>query len=168
MTITFHCEHCRELVQAADEAGGRRGKCPHCQGSNFVPLGGEVDPVDLAPLDETEEQQRRREVEALIAAERELLAESAPVETSPRLAERDSADIKPEDLHHLVVNYSLDMANGRLERAETHVQKLNQHQGPNRLAVSDFLTGKVLEPALDGVPVKVLQGFLTNLQQRML
>jgi len=39
MTIKFHCEHCRRLVQAPDSAGGRRGTCPHCQGSNFIPAG---------------------------------------------------------------------------------------------------------------------------------
>lgn len=166
MTIKFHCEHCRRLVQAPDSAGGRRGTCPHCQGSNFIPAG-DVEELDITPLDEKEERHRKRTIETLMDAERDILAESANPEKTPRLGQRDPEDIEPEDLYHLVVNYCLDMAAGNLERADDHAYKLNEHSGTNRRAVSDFQTGKALEPSLDTIPVKVLQGFLKDLMTKM-
>ena len=167
MTIKFHCEHCGKLIQAPDEAGGRRGTCPHCNGSNFIPAAEKEPELEVAPLDEQAERERQEEIERLLDAERDLRAASAPVEKTPRLSQRPTTEVDPAELHHLVVNYCLDMANGRLDRAETHVARLNQHRGPNRVAVSDFLSGKILEPTLDPIPAKVLQGFLENLQKQM-
>ncbi|NQU75381.1 MAG: hypothetical protein HQ546_03570 [Planctomycetes bacterium] len=167
MTIKFHCEYCGKIVQAPDSAGGQRGKCPHCQRSNFIPAPEGGEPLDLVPLDEQSEMQRRQEIDALLAAERELLAQTTRGETTPRISQKETAELASEDLHHLVINYCLDMSDGKLERAETHVLKLNAHKGPNRQAVSDFLTGKILEPVLDIVPTKVLQGFLTDLMTKM-
>ena len=166
MTIQFHCEHCGKLVQAPDDAGGKRGKCPHCQGSNFIPAPQSAE-IDLAPLDGEEERRRQREIERLLAAERDILAETVRDEKTPRVSQMDTQDVAPPDLHHLVVNYCLAIARGNLQDADVQVMKLNQHSGPNRQAVSDFIDGKVLEPALDAVPGRVLQGFLKTLMRLM-
>jgi hypothetical protein len=166
MTIQFHCEHCGNLVQAPDDAGGKRGKCPHCQGSNFIPAP-QTNEIDLTPMDEEEERRRQREVEKLLQAERDILAETSHEEKTPRVSQMDTRDVSPADLHHLVVNYCLAISRGNLQDADVQVMKLNQHSGPNRQAVSDFIDGKVLEPALDAIPVKVLQGFLKTLARAM-
>jgi len=163
MTIQFHCEHCGKKVEAPDEAGGRRGKCPYCKGSNYIPSGGEAEALELAPVDEHAEKLRRQEVHDLIEAERDLLSETSLASAAPRLSERDAGEVAAEDLHHVVVNYCLDMTAGDLERAETHVTQLRRFGPAGLQAVDDFLSGRVLEPALDAVPVKVLQGFLKNL-----
>ena len=67
MAIKFHCENCGQKVQAPDEHGGKRGQCPFCKHSIYIPAaaeeGGEI---PLAPLSDQEEQKRR-----------ELLEESA-------------------------------------------------------------------------------------------
>ena len=163
MTIRFHCEHCGKTVEAPDTAGGRRGKCPYCEGSNYIPGGGSAEILDLAPIDEQEEQRRRQEVHNLIEAERDLLSETSSGAAVPRLSERGADEVQAEDLHHVVVNYCLDMAKGDLERAGTQVIQLRRF-GPKSLqAVDDFISGRTLEPALDAVPAKVLQGFLKNL-----
>ncbi|MFW6153645.1 MAG: hypothetical protein ACOC95_00325 [Planctomycetota bacterium] len=164
MTIRFHCEHCGKTVEAPDTAGGRRGECPYCEGSNYIPTPGDEEELDLAPLDEDAERLRRREEEDLREAERDLLNETSHgTQPPPRLSERDPGDAKPEDLHHVVVNYALDMAAGDLERAATHVRTLRRFGSVARQAVDDFLSGRTLEPTLDKIPVKVLQGFLRNL-----
>ncbi|NLF31531.1 MAG: hypothetical protein GX591_11680 [Planctomycetes bacterium] len=164
MTIRFHCEHCRRTVEAPDSAGGRRGKCPYCEGSNYIPTPGDEEEIALTPLDESTERLRRQEVRDLLEAERDLLSETSHgANPSPRLSERDPSEVKSEDLHHIVVNYALDMTLGDLERAGTHVQTLRKYGSVGRQAVDDFLSGRKLEPALDKVPVKVLQGFLRNL-----
>ncbi len=164
MTIRFHCEHCGKTVEAPDSAGGQRGKCPYCGGSNYIPTPGDEEELDLAPLDESAERLRRQEERELRDAERDLLNETSHgAHPSPRLSERDPSEVKSEDLHHIIVNYALDMASGDLERAATEVRTLRRFGAVARQAVDDFLSGRVLEPALDKVPVKVLQGFLRNL-----
>ncbi|HUU21156.1 MAG TPA: hypothetical protein VM389_01345 [Phycisphaerae bacterium] len=168
MTITFRCMHCHKVVKAPDAAAGRRGKCPYCQQSNYIPAPVSEDEIlDLAPEDEEYERHRREEVERLLAKERELLAEGAAevAESRPPLEHRE--DLASEDLHHFVVNYCLDMANAKLERAAVHVKKLKEFRGAGVQAVDDFLMGTALEPALGKIPPRVLQGFLKQLRQQL-
>ena len=162
MAITFRCEHCGKDVQAPDGAGGKRGKCPHCGQSSYIPSPvTEDDAIPLAEIDTTEEEQRRKEEQALLEQERALIAETAPPQAVP-LDQRD--DLASEDLHHLVINYCLDMAAGKLERAETHVTELKKHGHLGVPAVDDFLKGKATEPTLGDIPPPVLQGFLKQLR----
>ncbi len=163
MTIRFHCGSCGKLVEAPDQAGGRRGKCPYCEGSNYIPAAKTEKEFDLAPLDEHEERIRKQEISSLFDAERDLRSETSFGEIGPRLSEQTGEDVKPADLHHLIVNYCLDMAAGNLERAQTHVDRLDRFEAVNLQAVDDFLSGRTIEPTLDAIPVKVLQGFLKNL-----
>jgi len=168
MTIGFHCEHCGKEIRAPKDTGGRRGKCPYCHGSVFIPSPGPPgDALSLVPLDAEEERERRQVIQESLEAERILGAEATRVETAPRVSQMDTADVTSEDLHHLVVNYCLDTFAGNLERAETHVVKLNQHSGPNSQAVTDFLTGEAVEPALAEIPPKVLKGLLKSLNDRV-
>lgn len=162
MPITFRCEHCGKDVKAPDGAGGKRGKCPHCGQSNYIPAPpAEDNAIPLAEIGAEEEKRRREEQKALLEQERELIAETAPPQTAP-LDQRE--DLTSEDLHHLVINYCLDMAAGKLDRAETHIEQLKKHSQLGVTAVDDFLKGEVTEPALGDIPAPVLQGFLKQLR----
>jgi len=66
-----------------------------------------------------------------------------------------------------VVNYCLDMANGKLARAGEHAAKLGQFGAAGQEAVRDFQNGKVSEPALGQIPEPVLTGFLKRLVEEM-
>ena len=58
MSIKFHCEHCGKRIDAPDTAGGKWGKCPSCHNKVYVPQPEDGDePLTLAPVDETEEQE---------------------------------------------------------------------------------------------------------------
>ena len=161
MSITFTCEHCHKEVKAPEAAAGRRGKCPFCNQSTYIPLPvSEDDVLDLAPIDEEEERRRQENIRKLHEAEKELLKAAAD-EAEPTADDRASAT--PEGVYHHVVNYCIDMANGRLERANLTVAKLRKLGYAAHQAVEDFQTGKALEPSLDLIPTKVLQGFLTQL-----
>jgi phage FluMu protein Com len=164
MAITFRCEHCGMKVEAPDSAGGKRGKCPYCKQSNYIPSPvSDQDVLELAGEDEQEEKRRREEEQARRAHERDLVAEmdrddSAPIPLDHR------PDLKAEDVHHLVVNYCLDLANRQLPRAETHLKEMRKVKRTATEAVNDFLTGKVSEPALKSIPPKLLEAFLHKLQ----
>jgi len=165
MSIQFRCDHCGKQVVAPDSAGGQRGKCPYCNGSNYIPAPvGEDELVPLAPIDEGEEQRRQKEIDALFQAEREILAESGGGPSVP-LEHRE--DLLVEDLHHFVVNYCLDMAKGNLSRARRHVDSLRQYGTMGSEAVNDYITGKTKERALSDLPPKVLQTYLAQLRSEL-
>jgi len=163
MTIKFRCEHCHKTVEAPDSAAGKRGKCPYCDHSSYIPRPvGEEEVLPLAPVDEAEERQRQKELEAIMEKERELLHEMGGEAEIP-LEQRD--DLKSEDLHHLVVNYCLDMLKGNIERAELEASKLKKFGQVAIRAVQDFQTGRASEPALSEAPREVLDGYLRGLRK---
>ena len=163
MTIKFHCERCSKEVKAPEEAGGKRGKCPYCGMSNYIPLPvSEDELLPLAPLDEEEEKQRQKEVEELLRQERELLAES---KDQPGQSPEQRLD--GEDVSHYVVNYCLDMFSGNLKRAELHIDSLKKSGPSGFQTVADFLNGSVKEDALKKIPPRVLQGFLVQLREQV-
>jgi hypothetical protein len=165
MSIKFQCEHCRKEVTAPDSAAGKRGKCPYCGETCYIPAPvSEEDILPLAPLDEEEERRREAEVKRLLERDRILLAETGGEPSTPLEAKED---LQGDDLHHFVVNYCLDLAAGKLDRAETHVKKLRQFGAPGRQAADDFASGKAIEPALDSIPGRLLQGFLLDLKQKL-
>jgi len=165
MSIKFTCEHCRKQVKASDSAAGKRGKCPYCGQTSYIPAPvSEGDVLPLAPVDEGEERRRQEEIKRLREKERDLIAETggpAPVPLEFR------EDLTSEDLHHFVVNYCLDMARGKLDRAAVHAAKLKEFGDLGRQAVEDFLTGGASEPALKEIPKPVLEGFLKQMQQEV-
>jgi hypothetical protein len=165
MSITFRCEHCHKEVKAEDSTVGKRGKCPFCSQDTYIPSPVSEDEIlPLAPVDEQEEQRQRDKVKALLAAEHELLSESGQPISIP-LEHRE--DISVRDLHHFVVNYCLDMFGGHLERSEINTAQLKSFGALGRQAVDDFLERRELEPALDHIPGRVLQGFLMQLKQKL-
>lgn len=165
MSITFQCEHCHKEIKAPDEAAGKRGKCPFCGQSSYIPAPvSEDDLFDLAPLDEADETRRRHEIEELLKEERAIL-EGDPADSTPSPDQKDR--VTPEHLYHHVVNYCLDMFQGQLERAPTHAAKLKKYGFTAHQAIEDFQTGKALEPALEPIPPRVLQGFLAELKKQM-
>jgi len=61
MAIELHCPLCNKLIRAPDNAGGKRGKCPYCAGSVYIPMPpDEQSEIPLAPVDETVEKRKER------------------------------------------------------------------------------------------------------------
>jgi phage FluMu protein Com len=165
MALTFKCEHCHKKISAPESVGGKRGKCPFCKESTYIPMPvDEEEILDLAPIDEAEERERQRLVAELRAQERELIANTGGCDDTLPLSERDN--LAPEDLHHFVINYCIDMANGDLERAKKHVAELRQFRRLGLEAVKYFQIIQGDEPALSKIPQPVVQGFLDDLIER--
>lgn len=167
MTINFKCEHCGRGVEAPDEAGGKRGRCPYCRQSCYIPTPvSEQDVYDLAPEDDDFERRAARERERLRRQELELMSE-LDGEPSPPVPLEHKEDLKGEDLHHFIVNYCLDLSGSNLERAATHVHQLRKFKPVALQAVDDFISGKAIEPALDAIPSKLLRAFLMQLRDEL-
>jgi len=152
-------------VKAPDSAAGKRGKCPHCGQSSYIPAPvADEDLIPLAPVDEAEEQARRREIESLLAVDRRLLRETGG---GPDVPLEHKEDLSSADLHHFVVNYCMDVFNGNLERAQLYVRKMKMLKYTAIEAVEDFQTKKTHEAVLDAIPSRVLEGFLKDLKDKL-
>ncbi len=153
------------MVSAPESVGGKRGKCPYCKQSMYIPMPVSEDEIlDLAPLDEEDERHQQELVDKLRAQEHDLIAETGGSESVP-LSERE--DLSSEDLHHFVINYCLDMADGNLERARLHVTELKKFYKLAIEAVKYFQIIQGDEPALKNIPQPVVQGFLSGLLEEI-
>ncbi len=164
-TITFQCEHCGKEVETPDSATGKRGKCPFCGGSNFIPAPvAEEDIIPLAPVNKEEEHRREEEVRRLMEQERDIIAATGG---EPEIPLEHREDLAPEDMYHFVVNYCVDMLDSNLARSDVHLRKLKQFRGLSTQAVEDFRKGKADEPILKRIPKKVLNAFLDKLRSEL-
>ncbi|GAH74552.1 unnamed protein product, partial [marine sediment metagenome] len=144
MSITFRCEYCHKEIKAPDSAGGKRGKCPYCQQSTYIPSPVSEDEIlPLAEVDEEQEQRDKEKVQELYAQEHDLLAQtgSAPM---PPLEHRE--DLSTADLHHFVINFCLEMARDNVEAADAEAAKLRKFGPLGVKALEEIAAGKVHEP----------------------
>jgi hypothetical protein len=162
MTIRFRCEACNKTVEAPDSAAGKQGKCPYCGHSCYIAA--PVQDEDLIPLSPMDDDGPTRTEDELKELERQLLHEMSGEPDVP-LEHKD--DLKSEDLHHLVVNYVMDLYGGNIERADAVAQKLKMFKFTAIEAAQDFQRGKVTEDALKAVPPRVLKGFLAALVEKL-
>lgn len=170
MPIKFNCSSCHKEVTAPDAAAGKKGKCPFCAQPNDIPLPPapleeDDDLIPLAPMDEQEERRTAEELRRLREQERDLLGELVGDEVNVPLEQREN--LSNEDLYHFIVNYCIDMAEGKLQRAEQQVQNLRKYRPLAVDAVNDFLNGSVNEPALEDIPAPVIQAFLKQLKPKV-
>ena len=96
--------------------------------------------------------------------ERDLIHETGG---GPETPLEHKEDLRSEDLHHLVVNFCMDRFNGNVERADETIRKLKQFKFTAIEAVEDFESGKTLEPVLDVIPKKLMQGFIKDLKENL-
>ncbi len=165
MSITFDCEHCHKEIKAPDDAGGRRGKCPYCHQSCYIPSPvAEDDLLDLAPIDEEQERREKERVQALYEQEHDLLAETG---VGPVVPLEDRDDLTAADLHHFVVNFCLEMARENMEGAADQAERLSRFGQVGLEALDELASGKVHEPALDAIARKTRQQFLNALRARL-
>ena len=165
MTIKFICDSCGKEIKAPDGSEGKKGKCHFCGEEIVIPQPPkELDDdglIPLAPIDEEEERHYKDTINDIVRQEHDVIAQSGG---SPKPSMPDPETAASEDLHHFVVNYCLNMSNSKLETAAVELKKLRQY-GPTGLqAIDDFVKGDAFELALDVIPARVLEGFLSQLK----
>jgi hypothetical protein len=172
MAIEFHCPFCSKTVRTGDEHAGRRAKCPYCHQSIHVPTpSDQIEPLKLAPVDETDEERQER----LLAESRELAhrlnreKESAGAEPPRGEVDRASRDVaRPKiDVETIVVNYVKAMAGGNLEEADRIVADLRGEKEEADRIISQISMDEMPPAQLDNVPRPVLIGYLKQLHQEL-
>jgi len=173
VSIELHCDHCSKLIRAPDEAAGRRGKCPYCHQSVYIPSPPEaIEEIPLSPVDEGGEQEQKRLTEEMRRTQRELLAEHRPPPDRAVPVSRESAmpeTIRDEgdSVEDMVVDYLLLMRESQLVEAEAVLADLLKQKAAARAVVERLSTDAVPPEALAGIPAAVYHGFLKNLRSQL-
>ncbi|MCA9243938.1 MAG: hypothetical protein KDA32_08300 [Phycisphaerales bacterium] len=169
--IEFHCEHCGKHIRAPHSAGGTHGKCPSCHQDVYIPTpDDELAPMDLAPMDESEE----RRVSRLIEEERQLTHEllherdvKRPGDKTPPKPPTRPASEEPllsdHDLEHLAGEYVAKMAAGRLAEAEKLAATIRRHGARAKPIVEHLMADELPPVGAESVPRPVILGFLKQL-----
>lgn len=173
MSIELHCPQCQKLIRAPDEAGGRRGKCPYCKNSVYIPRPpDETEELALAPLDEEEERQAeeaRRESLRYVASvdkakDSKFLtgdATSAVTGPPPVPSAGERGNLAAE-----VETFIIAMRDSKLEAAEAAAARLKQFGAQARDYVQGLLVDEI-PPQYENVPAPVVQGFLKALLSQL-
>ena len=173
MSIELHCDHCSKLIRAPDDAAGRRGKCPYCHQSVYIPSPPEaIEEIPLSPMDESDEEKQRRLTEEMRRTQRELLSDYRPPPDRAVSVSRESAMPETirdgdESIEDMVVDYLLLMRESQLVEAEAVLADLLNRRDAARKVVDRLSTDTVPPQALAGIPAAVYRGFLKNLRNQL-
>ncbi len=169
MAIVFHCQFCNKEIRAADDAGGKWGKCPKCHNKVYVPtvdFDKEEEELKLAPID-TEDLKREKELMAEtyrltqdILEERETPGDAA--QPAGAMYEMDDAELKKN-----VILYLRQMASGELEDAEQTSALISPFSKRVEKILDKIGLSEIPEPQLANISPSVLSGFIRSLRSKM-
>lgn len=170
MAIEFHCDHCGHKVRTSSENAGKRGRCPSCHQSVYIPTPSEdIELLRLAPLDEDAERQKQRlleksrEVVRSIREERtELPAEAAAESALPE----PEGDVRlPSDVETLVTQYILCMSQGELDEAEELARDIRRDMARADEFIQRLTIDELPPARLAGIPRALILGFIKQLRE---
>ncbi len=158
MPIELHCTQCNKLIRAPDNAGGRYGKCPHCQNKVYVPMpADQIEELSLAPIDEEDE---RRELEA----RRESARMAAVLDHATEGPDngRGASESAATDFSAEVHKYILAMRDSKLEDAEAVVDRMRK-AGSSAVSYVEKLAKRDTPLKIENVPPPLAKGFVNKL-----
>jgi hypothetical protein len=168
VTIELKCEKCGKTVRAPREGAGRRGKCPYCDASVYIPT--PEDELQELPLAEESEadlhhekalQDERRRIER--AWQRERAPADDDSRQPPARASSRPAASSGEGIEATVLAYMLALRDSNLTAADDALAVLLKRRPEARQVVQNLASDQIPPPELAGVPNAVYQGFLKNL-----
>lgn len=171
MPIEFHCSHCGKKIKAPDEHAGKRGKCPSCKNSVYIPTPDEdIEPLRLSPVDEQDEQQREKLMEESRNVARtlrgegdDLPAEDTRPQTPSPMPEGDAR--LPTDVETLVNEYLLAMHEGELDEAEELATEIRRDFSRAEQYLERIAMDEVPPKAIASIPRPILNGFIKQLRE---
>ena len=170
MAIEFHCEHCGKLVRAAAEHAGKRGKCPGCHQSVYIPTpDDQIEILDVAPVDQDDEQRKKelldetRDLTHSIMHDRESPPESA-ADTRPGPASLGDARLAKAAMESQVIQYARSMAAGNLAEAEKLAEEIRRDMTIAEEVMQQLTVDEIPPEDLADIPRPVLVAFFKQLR----
>lgn len=176
MAIVFHCEHCGKKIEAPDSAGGKRGKCPACHNRVYVPAPkAEDEALHLAPIDDSEEQQRKQMMTETFNLTEQLLKEKIapdiPSEEIP--APEGGLSIIPlpgmddNALEKSVIQYLHYMAEGELDQAAKLEEGITSSGKRANHILEQIALNQITDAKLSALPPQVLSALIRQLRLKI-
>ncbi|MBK9127547.1 MAG: hypothetical protein IPM13_07070 [Phycisphaerales bacterium] len=168
MPIEFHCNHCNHLIRAGSEHAGKRGKCPHCKNSVYIPTPSEeIEIIPLAPIDPDEERRRKQGQEETRRITQTIRSERGEVpEVRRETVGEASGDVRlPVDVETLVLEYCLAMAGGKLDEAADFATEIRANRKRADEVISRLMMEELPPMKLSKIPRAVLMQFLKQLRE---
>lgn len=166
MAIVFHCEYCGKKIEAADNAGGRWGKCPSCHNKLYVPGTAVGEELKLAPRDETD-----------IEREKRLMAETYKL-TQDILKEREVPEGPPppsgaiyqmgdKELKENIITYLREVVYGELDEADRIAALIAPFRDRATAIIDRIALSEIPEPELADISPQVLAGTIRTLREKI-
>ncbi|HPC93370.1 MAG TPA: hypothetical protein PLU87_00385 [Sedimentisphaerales bacterium] len=166
MSIKFHCEHCGKKIDAPDTAGGKWGKCPACHNKVYVPqLESDEEELKLAPIDETEEERKRRLLAETFQLTQSILQEKEIPDAA--IHAQPTQNVTSEKMTEAIVRYLRQMADGDLDSAQRTAETIASNRRKAKEILDQMSTSDPPDPGLQGIPPQVLSGLIRNLRTRL-
>ena len=162
MSLELHCPQCQKLIRAPDGAGGKRGKCPYCKNTIYIPTPpDEREEIGLAPVDEEEE----RRAEKLRRESIQYAAAVAHVkDVGPEGAVREAGDTV--DITAEVETFVLAMHASKLDVADAAAARL-ERAGVQARDYVQWLMSDETSITFENIPPPLANGFLKTLLDRL-
>lgn len=166
MAITFHCNHCGKKVEAQDSAAGKWAKCPACHNKIYVPDLKEDEELKLAPVDESEEERKKRLMAETYKLTQDILQEREIPEAAAGLG-RSVPEISDKELTKNIIVYLRQMADGELDEAQRTADSIAPYGRQAVKILDEIALSEMPEPELADIPPQVLSGLIRNLRTRI-
>jgi DNA-directed RNA polymerase subunit RPC12/RpoP len=166
MSIVFHCNHCGKKVEAPDSSGGKWGKCPSCHSKLYIPGVQADEELKLAPMDESDEERKRRLMAETHRLTQDILQEKE-VPNGPAKSTVPLSEMSQKELTKNIILYLRQMTNGDLDDAQRTADLIAPY-GKQAIEILDRIAlSEIPEPELADIPSQVLSGFIRNLRTRI-
>ena len=166
MAITFHCNHCGKKVEAQDSAAGKWAKCPACNNKIYVPDLKADDELKLAPIDESEEERKKRLMAETHQLTQDILQEREIPEAAAGLG-GPAPEISDKELTKNIILYLRQMADGELDGAQKTADSIAPYGAQAVKILDEIALSEMPEPELADIPQQVLSGLIRNLRTRI-
>lgn len=166
MGIIFHCEHCGKKIEAADNAGGKWGKCPSCHNKVYVPGTVVGEELKLAPINETDIEREQRLMAETHKLTQDILKER-DVPDGPAPVTGAVYDMDDKELTQNIIVYIRQMVNGDLEEAETTAALISPFRRRAVSIIDRIALSEIPEPELADVPPQILAGTIRTLRETL-
>ena len=166
MAIVFHCQFCGKEIKAADNAGGKWGKCPTCQNKLYVPSPEADEDLKLAPLD-TQFEEREKQLMAETYKLTQDILEEREVPDGPTKPGGAVYELSDSELRKNIILYLRQMAQGNLDEAERTSALITPFRSKVLEIIDRIALSEIPEPELKDIPPSLLSGLIRNLRSKI-
>jgi hypothetical protein len=166
MAIVFHCEYCGKKIEAADNAGGKWGKCPSCHNKLYVPSIETGEELKLAPVDETAKERAQRLMAETYKLTQDILKERE-IPDGPAPLAGAMYQMGDRELKQNIIMYIREIAYGEEDEAD-RIAALIAPFGNRAVAIIDRIAlSEIPESELADIPPQVLAGSVRTLREKI-